>query len=400
MRLVELAPDFVAGKPLLQTIEAAGFEAYFVGGAVRDALLKRPIHDVDIATSAYPAEVKALFKKTVDTGIKHGTVTVLDHGAGYEVTTFRTESTYQDFRRPDSVTFVRSLKEDLKRRDFTVNALAMTADGQIIDLFDGLADLKAKRLKAVGDAHERFHEDALRMMRAVRFEAQLNFKLAPKTRAAIQENHRLLTKIAMERIHSEFIKMMLSPHWAVGLADFISTQLYAATPGLAHQQQALTAILKATGVCVNEAQVWLLLAWQMQWTPDQLQQVLKAWKSANDVITASTTALTLGRQLLALSDQALNWALYQAGALALADAGHVLQMVGQIQPARVQALQQQYAALPLKSPQDLAVNGRDLMAAGVKPGPVLGQQLQHLQKQVLAGTIANEPQALLAALGK
>ncbi|GAF39136.1 tRNA nucleotidyltransferase [Agrilactobacillus composti DSM 18527 = JCM 14202] len=206
MRLVELAPDFVAGKPLLQTIEAAGFEAYFVGGAVRDALLKRPIHDVDIATSAFPAEVKALFKRTVDTGIKHGTVTVLDHGAGYEVTTFRTESTYQDFRRPDSVTFVRSLKEDLKRRDFTVNALAMTADGQIIDLFDGLADLKAKRLKAVGIAYERFHEDALRMMRAVRFEAQLDFKLAPKTSAAIRENHMLLTKIAWSEFTANLSK--------------------------------------------------------------------------------------------------------------------------------------------------------------------------------------------------
>ncbi|MBW4947593.1 CCA tRNA nucleotidyltransferase, partial [Klebsiella pneumoniae] len=139
----------------------------------RDNLLGLPIHDVDIATSAYPAEIKQIFKRTVDTGIQHGTVMILDHGNGYEVTTFRTETGYQDFRRPDSVTFVRSLEEDLKRRDFTINALAMRADGEIIDLFDGIADLKAHKIRAVGVADERFHEDALRMMRAVRFESQL-----------------------------------------------------------------------------------------------------------------------------------------------------------------------------------------------------------------------------------
>lgn len=122
-----------------------------MGGSVRDALLGLPIHDVDIASSAYPEEIKRIFKRTVDTGIEHGTVMVLDHGTGYEVTTFRTESAYQDFRRPDHVTFVRSLAEDLKRRDFTINALAVRHDGTIIDLFDGLTDLKNRQLRAVGD---------------------------------------------------------------------------------------------------------------------------------------------------------------------------------------------------------------------------------------------------------
>lgn len=133
VRIVEIPTEFKEALPILQKIEAAGYEAYFVGGSVRDTILKRPIHDVDIATSAYPSEVKELFKKTVDTGIEHGTVMILDHGTGYEVTTFRTESGYQDYRRPDKVTFVRSLKEDLKRRDFTINALALSESGQVFD---------------------------------------------------------------------------------------------------------------------------------------------------------------------------------------------------------------------------------------------------------------------------
>ena len=168
MIIKHLPPIFEPARPVLQKIEDAGFEAYFVGGCVRDTILGDSIHDIDIATSAYPSEIKAIFNRTVDTGIEHGTVMILDHGTGYETTTFRTESGYQDYRRPDKVTFVRSLSEDLKRRDFTINALALKENGEVIDLFNGLDDLKHHLIKAVGDPNERFHEDALRMMRAVR----------------------------------------------------------------------------------------------------------------------------------------------------------------------------------------------------------------------------------------
>ncbi len=204
MKIETLSSEFVAAQPVLQRLEAAGFEAYFVGGAVRDMLLQKPIHDVDIASAAFPEEVKKQFDKTVDTGIQHGTVMVLDHGLGYEITTFRTESTYTDFRRPDTVTFVRSLSEDLQRRDFTINALAMTYDGEIVDLFEGLADLSAGVIRAVGEAEVRFTEDALRMMRALRFSAQLGFQIAPDTRAALQRLAPNLAKIAVERIRVEF----------------------------------------------------------------------------------------------------------------------------------------------------------------------------------------------------
>ncbi len=149
MKLTILPEEFRQALPVMEQIETAGYEAYFVGGSVRDVLLGHPIHDVDIATSAFPAEIKEIFPRTVDVGIEHGTVLVLTEDSQYEITTFRTESTYQDFRRPDQVSFVRSLEEDLKRRDFTINAFAVQDDGNVIDLFEGLADLANKTLRAV-----------------------------------------------------------------------------------------------------------------------------------------------------------------------------------------------------------------------------------------------------------
>ena len=166
MKINSLPEIFMKALPVVQTLTKAGYEAYFVGGSVRDLLLNRHIHDVDIATSAYPEEVKQLFERSIDTGIQHGTVTVLYDDDSYEITTFRTESGYQDYRRPDHVEFVQNLEEDLKRRDFTINALAMDEHGNIHDLFNGLDDLNQGLIKAVGDPEKRFNEDALRMMRA------------------------------------------------------------------------------------------------------------------------------------------------------------------------------------------------------------------------------------------
>ena len=177
MRLEKMPSEFQEALPILEKIKAAGFEAYFVGGSVRDALLNRPIHDVDIASSSYPEETKQIFERTVDIGIEHGTVLVLENGGEYEVTTFRTEDVYVDYRRPSSVSFVRSLEEDLKRRDFTVNAFALNENAEIIDKFNGLADLDNRVLRAVGKAEERFNEDALRIMRGLRFAASLDFDI-------------------------------------------------------------------------------------------------------------------------------------------------------------------------------------------------------------------------------
>ena len=183
---IQSVPLFVSALPVLQTLKEAGHEAVFVGGSVRDLVLGKEISDVDIATSATPEEVKSLFSHTVDVGIEHGTVLVLHHHDSYEVTTFRTEGTYQDFRHPDSVTFVRSLEEDLMRRDFTINALAVNDKEEIVDYFGGIEDLEREIIRCVGNPLERFNEDALRMMRAVRFAGQLGFSIESDTFNAIR----------------------------------------------------------------------------------------------------------------------------------------------------------------------------------------------------------------------
>lgn len=197
---------------ILKTFRSAGYEAYVVGGCVRDSILGRVPGDWDICTSALPEETKGLFPKTVDTGIKHGTVTVLMEGEGFEVTTFRVDGKYLSHRKPEQVTFVRSLTEDLRRRDFTVNAMAMDEFGEIIDPFGGQADLKQGILRAVGDGDLRFREDALRILRGLRFSAQLGFSLEESTVLAMKHNCHLLKLISGERIYQELCKLITAPN--------------------------------------------------------------------------------------------------------------------------------------------------------------------------------------------
>lgn len=205
-------------KYIIEQLEAAGFEAYAVGGCVRDSLLNRIPDDWDITTSATPYEVKDVFPRTIDTGIQHGTVTVMLDHEGFEVTTYRIDGTYEDNRHPKEVIFTSNLVEDLKRRDFTINAMAYNEKSGIVDVFHGMEDLKAKKIRCVGDARERFTEDALRMMRAVRFSAQLGYEIEEKTRFAITELAPNLSHISAERIQTELVKLLLSPN-----PDYIRT---------------------------------------------------------------------------------------------------------------------------------------------------------------------------------
>ncbi len=197
---------------IIKTLEGAGHEAYAVGGCVRDSLLGRRPDDWDITTSAKPEEVRKLFRRTVDTGIKHGTVTVLCGEEGYEVTTYRIDGEYEDGRHPKQVTFTGSLTDDLCRRDFTINAMAYHPRKGLVDRFGGMDDLAAKRIRCVGKAEERFTEDALRMMRAVRFSAQLSFAIEEKTYEAVRELAGNLAKVSAERIQTEFVKLLCSPN--------------------------------------------------------------------------------------------------------------------------------------------------------------------------------------------
>lgn len=394
MKLENMPAEFVAALPILETIEAAGFEAYFVGGSVRDTLLGKPIHDVDIATSAYPEEVKALFERTVDTGIEHGTVMILDHGQGYETTTFRTESTYTDFRRPDEVTFVRSLAEDLKRRDFTVNAFALTKDGEIIDMFDGLSDMENHVLRAVGEAEERFHEDALRMMRAVRFAAQLDFKIEAATLQAIKDNAPLLANIAIERTNVEFTKLLQGKAARYGLLEMIATNLNQYMPGLEVVDIDLIgyAELLADAQPQNDVAAWTLLVFELGLTPEDAVVFLKKWKQSNDMVKTIKASIKLLNKLR-LGDVAA-WDLYESGnaidnVLAVAKLSELV--------VDVAGLKSRYEDLKIKNKGELAFNGGNLTKElGMRPGPLFGKILATLEQKVVAGDLNNSHDVLLA----
>ena len=202
----------VNANRIIHTLQEAGHEAYIVGGCVRDAILGKEPGDWDITTSAKPEEVKALFRRTIDTGIEHGTVTVMFDKEGYEITTYRVDGKYEDHRRPTSVTFTASLIEDMKRRDFTINAMAYNETEGVIDHFDGMGDLKRKMIRCVGEPKERFDEDALRILRALRFSAQLDFSIDEKTKEAIRNQAVYLKDISAERIHVELTKLLVSSH--------------------------------------------------------------------------------------------------------------------------------------------------------------------------------------------
>lgn len=199
-------------KRIINRIMEAGYEAYAVGGCIRDSLLGRTPEDWDITTSASPYEIKEIFKHTIDTGIKHGTVTVMLEREGFEVTTYRIDGEYEDNRHPKEVTFTSNLMEDLKRRDFTINAMAYNEQEGLVDAFEGMKDIQRKAIRCVGSPIERFSEDALRMMRAVRFSAQLGYEIEKETADAIRILAGDLKKISAERIQTELVKLLLSPH--------------------------------------------------------------------------------------------------------------------------------------------------------------------------------------------
>ena len=197
---------------ILTVLQSHGHEAFAVGGCVRDAVLGRVPDDWDITTSARPQEVKRLFSHTVDTGLAHGTVTVLLGRDGYEVTTYRIDGAYEDCRHPSEVVFSSDLAEDLRRRDFTINAMSYNREQGLVDIFGGMEDLQKKQIRCVGAARERFQEDALRILRAVRFSAQLGFSVETATREALQELAGNLKFVSAERIQTELVKLLLSPH--------------------------------------------------------------------------------------------------------------------------------------------------------------------------------------------
>ena len=389
---IQKEPLFLEALPVMQQLVDAGYEAYFVGGSVRDMLLHKPISDVDIATSATPQEVKEIFSHTVDVGIEHGTVMVIHHKEGYEVTTFRTEEGYEDFRHPDKVTFVRSLEEDLKRRDFTINALAIGIDDQLMDFFDGIGDLERQCLRCVGDAKERFNEDALRMFRAVRFVGQLGFQIEEKTKNAISLLKMNLSKVAVERMKVEFEKMIQSSFRKEALQLFVETGLYQACPLFDGKDEILLKLAEFPLKEMSVLQAWILFIDELNLSDKEVTHLLKSWKSSNEQIRDVLVGYKTYR---ARKEEEWNFFFAYACPYEVACEVETL-LIAQDKSTSMKGLEATYHSLPIRSMNDIHLNGHDIIRILKldKKGPIIGQVLKTVEKMILEQSISNDAEVL------
>ncbi|TMU88323.1 CCA tRNA nucleotidyltransferase [Bacillus sp. BHET2] len=383
-----LPENFQQAVPILKKIESAGFLAYFVGGSVRDFILKRPINDVDIATSAFPQEIKEIFPKTVDVGIEHGTILVLHEGRGYEITTFRTESAYADFRRPDKVEFIRSLDGDLTRRDFTMNSMAMNLEGEVYDPFNGQGDIHNRLIRTVGSPNLRFTEDALRMMRGVRFVSQLGFKLDSTTCAALTEHSSLLGHIAVERKTMEFEKIVSGDWKHEALKLLVTTNLYKELPYLDQQKEALLEVAKLPQLGkLNKEQTWLLLLVYMETVNPK--RFLKGWRLPSKMIKERCKELEIFKER-----RKFGWSkplLYQAGLESAMNVEKVNECVESIADSSEEHVKEEFRMLAISSRKELDVTGNDLMDwTTQKGGPWMKELLSEIELAVINEKITNE----------
>lgn len=411
-------PDHV--REILNTLSEHGYEAYAVGGCVRDSILGREPNDWDITTNALPHQVKALFRRTIDTGIQHGTVTIMIRDEGYEVTTYRVDGDYSDGRHPDSVEFSSSLAEDLKRRDFTINAMAYNDTDGLVDLFGGLEDMEQGVIRCVGVATDRFTEDALRLLRAIRFSAQLGFSIEEETSEAIRALAPTIAKVSRERIHTELGKTLLSknPQY-VGVARELGLMQVIIPEYVNIPQPSMTveALLRALGnVSVQEADLAYRYATLLYPLGEkQTRQILKGLKLDNDTIEKASVLVrgvancTPQQTEALIRKQASAYGAPMYGLIeklqeeiaATIPQQNVDAVIGQLQAsgegvtcertgtlARLwRAEREMFAAIAKRndplSVKELAISGNDLILMGYEPGRKLGATLQALLEEVL-----------------
>lgn len=376
-------------KSILTRLNAAGFAAYAVGGCVRDSLLGRPVHDWDICTAARPEEMPGCFagERLLPTGVQHGTMTLLQNGEPFEITTFRCDGDYTDHRRPDSVRFVRELELDLARRDFTVNAMACDAAGRVFDPFGGQNDLRNGVLRCVGEPQKRLNEDALRILRALRFAANYNFKIEPATAKAMVELKDTLCRVSAERILQELRRLL--PAAAAGrvLEEFYPV-VWVFLPELPEN----FALRQAFACCPAEETLRFALLLSPLAREDS-ESALRRLRAENALCRGvgevlELLSLPLPEDLPALKRQAARF-----GPATLRTALQVRQAKGEDTTAlleRLQQLEEENACLSVKQ---LAVNGRELLSLGFT-GKEIGAVQQFLLNAVLEGA-KNEKEVLL-----
>jgi tRNA nucleotidyltransferase (CCA-adding enzyme) len=381
---------------ILKKLNENGFEGYIVGGCVRDAIMGITPHDWDMTTSATPQEVKAIFSHTVDTGIKHGTVTVVLNGENYEITTYRVEGDYEDCRHPSHVSFTRDLHEDLLRRDFTMNAIAYCQSEGYVDIFGGIEDIDSRLIRGVGEASERFREDALRMLRAIRFSVQLDFDIEEKTKEALKENAGLIEKISAERIREELTKTItgnalnrLPVLWETGLLKYISSELCESA-----EKNSEMLIHQLNGMEKNTAMAYAVL---LQYMDNQkAKKVLKSLKF-------DTKTLRLAENVLDNIDVHIEATPAKVRKFAAKIGTEALEVLYKVRIAGGESEAEK--ALEILSSvmkngdcisvKGLALSGDDLLGMGIEKGKAVGRILNELLDMVLENPQLNNKETLL-----
>ena len=431
---------------IINTLNQAGFEAYAVGGCVRDSIMGRVPDDWDITTSADPQQVKKLFRRTIDTGIQHGTVTVMLQKTGYEVTTYRIDGEYEDNRHPKEVIFTKSLEEDLKRRDFTVNAMAYHPGEGLVDLFDGIGDMEKKCIRCVGQAEERFSEDALRMMRGVRFSAQFGYRIEEQTREAIRKLRENLRNVSAERIRVELVKLLVSPHpdylriaCDLGITKVMLPEFDVCMETPQHNPHHCYSVGEHTleGLKAVRADKVLRLAMLLHdigkpltKTTDEngkdhfikhpkesarlAQDILRRLKFDNDTLKKvcrlvefhdwsidleENVKISTVRRLIANIGEDAFPDMFEINRADLLSQSSYLR---ERKLAKQEMLESMYREIMEKqeclSLKDLAVGGKDLLAQGIKPGKELGEILQRMLADVFEDPAHNKKEYLLENL--
>ena len=427
---------------IIGTLQEHGYEAYAVGGCIRDSILGREPEDWDITTSAMPEETKALFDKTFDTGIQHGTITVLLEKEGFEVTTYRIDGKYEDSRHPKEVTFTRNLREDLLRRDFTINAMAYNETDGLVDIFGGLEDLEAGMIRCVGTAKERFKEDALRILRGVRFAAQLGFDIEEDTRQGMKELAWTLQNISAERIQVELVKMITSKRpemvreaYELGMTRIVLPEfdqlmttgqetphhMYSVGEHTLHAMKNIRAdkILRLAMLLhdmgkpalktVDEAGVAHFKKHALE-SERIAGNVLRRLKFDNDTIRKVTRLVRCHDLRMPATAKSVRSAMNQIGeelfpyymevrradvlAQSMYQREEKIENLDQIEELYHQIVEDGDCV----SLKDLAVTGRDLIASGMKPGKKIGEKLEELLKLVIEDPKLNTKEELLKRL--
>lgn len=407
--------EYIIGK-----LNQNGYEAFAVGGCVRDTLLGRTPGDWDITTSARPEQVKALFRRTIDTGIQHGTVTVMLERTGYEVTTYRIDGEYEDGRHPRQVEFTSDLLEDLKRRDFTINAMAYSHETGIVDAFGGMEDLEKRVIRCVGEPMERFEEDALRILRAIRFSAQLDFSIEEKTREAITRIAPNLAKVSRERVQMELTKLLCSDHpeqirqvYETGISRYVSEEFSCLpwekaeiSPALPKEKYVRWAAFLRCA-CLAEQDSWQTdLSCEKAAGKNFCEEREKAVRAGGKILRD----LKLDNETIGRVKTLTSW----CGEKLLPEAPSVRRAMSKMEPEVWDALVElnQYgdeilcltkeirAARDCLDLKHLAVNGRDLMSAGVRPGKDMGEILNRMLQEVLERPENNQKEILMSMFVK